>query len=70
MHLRMLCTVCMCMSANVHGSVCMYVSTTTTNDINNRSNNNDERISRAPFYVKLAQLSSTGANTKIQNTCI
>ena len=37
---------------------------------NNNNNNNNERISRAPFHVKHAQLHWTGANTKIQNTCI
>ena len=37
---------------------------------NNNNNNNNERISRASFHVKHAQLRWTGANTKIQNTCI
>ena len=31
------------------------------------NNNNNERISRAPFHVKHAQLRCTGANTKLQN---
>ena len=31
---------------------------------NNNNNNNKERISRAPFHVKHAQLRSTGTNTK------
>ena len=35
---------------------------------NNNSNNNS--ISRAPFYVKHAQLYWTSTNTKILNTCI
>ena len=33
-------------------------------------NNNNGRISRAPFDVKHAQLCWTGVNTKIQNTCV
>ena len=37
---------------------------------NNSNNNNNECISRARFHVKHAQLRRTGANTKIQNTCI
>ena len=36
----------------------------------NNNNNNNERISRALFHAKQAQLRWTGANTKIQNTCI
>ena len=39
------------------------------NNISN-NNNNTERISRAPFHMKHAQLRWTGANTKIHNTCI
>ena len=38
--------------------------------LDNNDNNNNERISRAPFHVKHAQLRWTGANTKIWNTCI
>ena len=34
------------------------------------NNNNNERISRAPFHGKHAQLRWTGANTKIQSTCV
>ena len=37
---------------------------------NKNKKNDNERISIAPFHVKHAQLHSTGANTKIQNTCI
>ena len=38
--------------------------------INNKNNNNNECISRAPFHVKHAQLRWTGANTRMQSTCI
>ena len=34
------------------------------------NNNNNERISRALFHVKHAQLRWTGANTKKENACI
>ena len=37
------------------------------NNNNNNNNNNSERISRALFHVKHAQLRWTGANTKIEN---
>ena len=37
---------------------------------NNNNNNNNERICRVPVHVKHAQLRWTGANTKIQNTCM
>ena len=40
------------------------------NNNNNNNNNNNERISRVPLHEKHAQLRWTGANTKIQNTCI
>ena len=36
----------------------------------NNINDNNEHISRVPFPVKHAQLCWTGANTKLQNTCI
>ena len=39
-------------------------------DLSLTCNNNNGRVSRAPFHVKHAQLLWTGANTKIQNTCI
>ena len=35
----------------------------------NNNNNNNERISRALFHVKQAQLRLTGANTKIEEAC-
>ena len=35
-----------------------------------KNNNNNGRIFRTSFHVKHAQLRWTGANTKIQNTCI
>ena len=55
-----------------------YNNNNNNNNNNNSNNNNNdnkkkkknERISRAPFHVKHAQLRWTGANTKIQNTCI
>ena len=40
------------------------------NNGNNNDNNNNERICRVPVHVKHAQLRWTGANTKIQNTCM
>ena len=45
-------------------------ATHNSNNNNNNNNNNNERISRALFHVKHAQLRWTGKNTKIENACI